>query len=66
VIKWAESSYIVDIVLELLAVHPEYQLFGAGTALVQWGTKAADEQGLKVTISIYFLFPCSRLLNIYR
>ncbi|KAI1858229.1 hypothetical protein JX265_010897 [Neoarthrinium moseri] len=29
-------------VLELLAVHPDYQRLGAGTALVTWGTKAAD------------------------
>ena len=46
------------IVLELLAVHPECQRFGAGTALVKWGTKAADEQGLKVMISSYFPLSC--------
>ncbi|KAI0401787.1 hypothetical protein F4802DRAFT_609096 [Xylaria palmicola] len=34
-------------VLELLAIHPDYQGLGAGTALVTWGTKAADE--LRVT-----------------
>lgn len=38
-------------VLELLAVHPDYQRLGAGKALVQWGTKAADEQGLQVVLS---------------
>ncbi|KAI1500366.1 hypothetical protein F5X99DRAFT_386271 [Biscogniauxia marginata] len=37
-------------VLELLAVHPDYQRLGAGTALVKWGTKAADEQGLKAIV----------------
>lgn len=39
-------------VLELLAVHPEYQRLGAGAALVKWGTQVADEKRLKV-----FLFP---------
>ncbi|KAH9901901.1 hypothetical protein F4778DRAFT_781784 [Xylariomycetidae sp. FL2044] len=34
-------------VLELLAVDPEYQGKGAGTALVEWGTGAADRQGIK-------------------
>ncbi|KAI1076554.1 hypothetical protein F5B20DRAFT_320491 [Whalleya microplaca] len=37
-------------VLELLAVHPDYQRLGAGTALVKWGTNAADEQGLKAIV----------------
>ncbi|KAF2470485.1 uncharacterized protein BDR25DRAFT_225746 [Lindgomyces ingoldianus] len=37
-------------VLELLAVHPDYQRLGAGTALVKWGTKAADAQGLKAVV----------------
>ncbi|OTA55138.1 hypothetical protein K449DRAFT_425982 [Hypoxylon sp. EC38] len=37
-------------VLELLAVHPDYQRLGAGTALVSWGTKAADKQGLKAVV----------------
>jgi len=37
-------------VLELLAVHPEYQRYGAGTALVKWGTKAADELGVKAIV----------------
>ncbi|KAI1413464.1 hypothetical protein F5Y13DRAFT_161320 [Hypoxylon sp. FL1857] len=37
-------------VLELLAVHPDYQRLGAGTALVKWGTRAADEQGLKAVV----------------
>ncbi|KAF2176940.1 hypothetical protein K469DRAFT_721203 [Zopfia rhizophila CBS 207.26] len=37
-------------VLELLAVHPGYQRLGAGTALVKWGTKAADERGLKAVV----------------
>ena len=38
------------VVLELLAVHPEYQRLGAGKGLVNWGTKKADERGLKVRI----------------
>ncbi|KAI8960218.1 hypothetical protein F5Y11DRAFT_272214 [Daldinia sp. FL1419] len=37
-------------VLELLAVHPDYQRLGAGTALVEWGTKAADERGLQAVV----------------
>lgn len=37
-----------QIVLELLAVHPGFRRLGAGRALVEWGTKAADEQGVKV------------------
>ncbi|KAI1658651.1 hypothetical protein F4813DRAFT_355838 [Daldinia decipiens] len=37
-------------VLELLAVHPEYQRLGAGTALVEWGTKKADQQGLQAVV----------------
>lgn len=37
-------------VLELLAVHPEFQRLGAGRALVEWGTKAADEQGVKAVV----------------
>jgi N-acetylglutamate synthase-like GNAT family acetyltransferase len=37
-------------VLELLAVHPDYQCLGAGTALVAFGTGVADEAGIKVCI----------------
>ncbi|KAH8885816.1 hypothetical protein GQ53DRAFT_845228 [Thozetella sp. PMI_491] len=37
-------------VLELLAVHPEYQRLGAGTALVKWGTQAADRLGLEAIV----------------
>ncbi|KAI1139235.1 hypothetical protein F5Y05DRAFT_381212 [Hypoxylon sp. FL0543] len=37
-------------VLELLAVHPDYQRLGAGTALVKWGTKAADEKGVAAVV----------------
>ncbi|KAI1253326.1 hypothetical protein MGN70_005534 [Eutypa lata] len=37
-------------VLEMLAVHPHFQRLGAGTALVKWGTNAADEQGLKAVV----------------
>ncbi|KAI0002717.1 hypothetical protein F4779DRAFT_603139 [Xylariaceae sp. FL0662B] len=37
-------------VLEMLAVHPDFQRLGAGTALVKWGTRAADEQGLKAVV----------------
>jgi N-acetylglutamate synthase-like GNAT family acetyltransferase len=38
-------------VLELLAVHPDYQRLGAGRGLVTWGTKKADEIGVKVLVS---------------
>lgn len=41
-------------VLELLAVHPDHQRLGAGTALVQWGIKSADKQGLKVSLVTLF------------
>ncbi|KAI5865920.1 hypothetical protein GGS23DRAFT_554603 [Durotheca rogersii] len=37
-------------ILELLAVHPGCQRLGAGKALVQWGTRAADEQGVKAIV----------------
>ncbi|KAI1760110.1 hypothetical protein GGR53DRAFT_510950 [Hypoxylon sp. FL1150] len=37
-------------VLELLAVHPDYQRLGAGTALIKWGTSAADELGVKAVV----------------
>lgn len=55
--RWRRTEQVFshsDVVLELLAVHPEYQRLGAGTALVAWGTKAADETGLKVKLSIIF------------
>ncbi|KAF2969441.1 hypothetical protein GQX73_g4104 [Xylaria multiplex] len=37
-------------VLELLAVHPDYQRLGAGAKLVSWGTKAADEAQIKAVV----------------
>ncbi|KAI1803976.1 hypothetical protein F4811DRAFT_307436 [Daldinia bambusicola] len=37
-------------VLELLAVLPDCQRLGAGTALVKWGTKAASEHELQVVV----------------
>ncbi|KAI1456305.1 hypothetical protein F4805DRAFT_234426 [Annulohypoxylon moriforme] len=37
-------------VLELLAIHPDFQRLGAGTALVKWGTKVADERGVKAVV----------------
>ena len=43
------ASLTKHTVLEFLAVHPEYQRLGAGTALVKWGTKAADENGVRVS-----------------
>ncbi|KAF2653130.1 hypothetical protein K491DRAFT_603498 [Lophiostoma macrostomum CBS 122681] len=39
-----------DVVLELLAVHPEYQRLGAGKGLVTWGTEKADVLGLKAVV----------------
>lgn len=55
--------------LELLAVHPNHRRLGAGRALVEWGTKASDEQGVKVRKDFGNLSPlaetccqaCSRL-----
>ena len=35
--------------LNLLCVDPEYQRSGAGTALMRWGTKIADERGVEVS-----------------
>ncbi|KAI0536539.1 hypothetical protein GGR58DRAFT_475084 [Xylaria digitata] len=37
-------------VLELLAVHPDHQRLGAGRALVEWGTRAADRLGIKAVV----------------
>ncbi|KAI0449464.1 hypothetical protein F5B21DRAFT_494207, partial [Xylaria acuta] len=37
-------------VLELLAVHPDHQRLGAGRALVEWGTRAADELAIKAVV----------------
>lgn len=50
-----------QIVLELLAVHPEFQRLGAGRALVEWGTKAADEQGVKVRDNFAGFSFCSQI-----
>ncbi|POS69691.1 hypothetical protein DHEL01_v211917 [Diaporthe helianthi] len=36
--------------LELLAVHPNHRRLGAGRALVEWETKASDEQGVKAVV----------------
>jgi predicted N-acetyltransferase YhbS len=41
-----------SLVLELLAVDPDFQRMGAGSALVAWGTKAADQKGIKVRRSL--------------
>ncbi|KAI1275437.1 hypothetical protein F5Y07DRAFT_370036 [Xylaria sp. FL0933] len=37
-------------VLELLAVHPDYQRLGAGTALVSWGVEASDRSQVKAVV----------------
>lgn len=34
--------------LELLSVDKKFHRQGAGSALVQWGTRKADEEGLEV------------------
>jgi GNAT superfamily N-acetyltransferase len=57
------TSLTHEKVLELLAVHPEYQRLGAGGALVEWGTKRADEKGIKVCP---FLFPSPSRSRIVR
>ena len=36
--------------LMVLATRPEYQRFGIGSALVEWGKQRAREQGLTVTL----------------
>ncbi|KAI1750347.1 hypothetical protein F4782DRAFT_254063 [Xylaria castorea] len=37
-------------VLELLAVHPDYQCLGAGTGLVTWGVQASDKLQVKAVV----------------
>ncbi|KAI1310299.1 hypothetical protein F5Y03DRAFT_345689 [Xylaria venustula] len=37
-------------VLELLAVHPDYQRIGAGAALVDWGIHASDQCQVKAVV----------------
>jgi GNAT superfamily N-acetyltransferase len=37
-------------VLELLAVHPDYQRMGAGTALVTWGVQVSDKLQVKSVV----------------
>ncbi|KAI1178409.1 hypothetical protein F4777DRAFT_537602 [Nemania sp. FL0916] len=37
-------------VLELLAVHPDYQRMGAGTALVTWGIQASDKLQVEAVV----------------
>lgn len=58
------ASHMLNTVLELLAVHPDHQRLGAGTALVKWGTKAADEQGLKVMIALSFFLILPTFLSL--
>ena len=64
--KPVQLSDTVNIVLELLAVHPDYQRLGAGTALVKWGTHAADDK--RVAVLTYLLcfvsYPFNFLLPI--
>lgn len=48
----------------MLAVRPGYRRLGAGTALVEWGTKAADEQGLQVTMKSSFPDPLAYVFRI--
>ncbi|MCJ1289374.1 hypothetical protein MMC34_000906 [Xylographa carneopallida] len=38
------------LLLNLLCVDPEYQRSGAGTALMRWGTKIADERGVEAIL----------------
>ncbi|KAI1348039.1 hypothetical protein F5Y01DRAFT_293341 [Xylaria sp. FL0043] len=37
-------------VLELLAVQPDHQRLGAGTALVSWGVEASDRSQVKAVV----------------
>ena len=45
-----ESSGEGVYILELVAVLPDYQGFGAGASLVKWGTDAAEKQGLSSVV----------------
>lgn len=36
--------------LMVLATRPEYQRRGAGSALVKWGIKKAEDEGLTITL----------------
>lgn len=36
----------MDVDLDTLATHPDYQRRGAGSALMEWGCKMADEAGV--------------------
>lgn len=49
--------------LELLSVDKAYQRRGAGLALVEWGTKKADELGIEV--SIFYPPETCYLLNVW-
>ncbi|KAH8201982.1 hypothetical protein TruAng_003825 [Truncatella angustata] len=53
------------VVLELLAVHPNYQRLGAGAALVKWGIESADEQGLKACSYTIYLPPLWHTFGTY-
>jgi len=52
-----ELITLIDVVLELLAVHPDYQRRGAGTPLVSWGTKVANEKGVMVSALLLSFSP---------
>jgi GNAT superfamily N-acetyltransferase len=45
-----EADIARGIVLELLAVHPEYRRLGAGAALVNAGLSVAEEKGVDAVI----------------
>jgi ribosomal protein S18 acetylase RimI-like enzyme len=41
---------LTDLVLEYLAVNPEYRRRGVGEKLVRWGVEQADKQGLDTVL----------------
>ncbi|KAL8923918.1 MAG: hypothetical protein Q9208_004355 [Pyrenodesmia sp. 3 TL-2023] len=45
-----EADDDVRAVLEICYVHPEYRRRGAGSLMVEWGTKKADEMGVEAFV----------------
>ncbi|KAI9700956.1 MAG: hypothetical protein M1820_006601 [Bogoriella megaspora] len=46
----SKTNEHLNLVLDILAVDPDYHRQGVGAALVEWGTKAADERGIEAVV----------------
>lgn len=44
------SANFVLLDLQILVTHPDHRRRGAGSQLIEWGTKRADERGLKCVL----------------